>query len=233
MSPYAQQGAVRYKQITHLSHSPDTSVALLHFKEQQSSYVFGVNNSKSTNVDQQVPDAQIFFVRDSKGLIYFADYHRQAFLNREFLLNKPVVVRDEFSTMDWDINYDSLKNISGHKCIKATIQFRGRNYTAWFDPQIPVPFGPWKLRGLPGLIIEAYEDDGIIKFLFEKYSSGPAELIFPKEKLSMNQEQYVKNFKKKLSSLEKFMTSHSSIPRNFKVQSKSKIHVLERSLYED
>lgn len=52
---------------------------------------------------------------------------------------------------------DSSKNILGYECFKATTEFRGRHWTAWFAPEIPLSDGPWKLCGLPGVILEAYD----------------------------------------------------------------------------
>jgi len=48
----------------------------------------------------------------------------------------------------------------GYPCQKAKCNFRGRQWTVWFASDIPVSDGPWKLGGLPGLIMEAY-DQGI------------------------------------------------------------------------
>ena len=55
---------------------------------------------------------------------------------------------------DWEIS-DSTKTILGYECIEATTMFNGRKWTAWFTPEIPLDAGPWKLEGLPGLIMEA------------------------------------------------------------------------------
>ena len=54
----------------------------------------------------------------------------------------------------WKISKESQK-ILGYTTYKATTKFRGRNYTAWFAPDIPYNYGPWKLSGLPGLILKA------------------------------------------------------------------------------
>jgi len=54
---------------------------------------------------------------------------------------------------EWDIS-DETEEICGYSCQKAVCHWRGRDYTAWFTPDIPVSVGPWKFGGLPGLIMK-------------------------------------------------------------------------------
>lgn len=67
---------------------------------------------------------------------------------------------DTWLEIDWKIG-NNKKKIKGLECRKATGHFRGRTYTAWFAEMIPVPYGPWKLFGLPGLIVAAYDKEKI------------------------------------------------------------------------
>jgi GLPGLI family protein len=66
-------------------------------------------------------------------------------------------VEEPIPIIDWSI-YDVTKKFNSHHCIKATCSFRGRNYTVWFTTDIQTSFGPLKLHGLPGLILEANDD---------------------------------------------------------------------------
>ena len=54
----------------------------------------------------------------------------------------------------WELLPDTA-TILTYTCYKATCRFRGRDYEAWYTPEIPRSEGPWKLQGLPGLILKA------------------------------------------------------------------------------
>lgn len=68
------------------------------------------------------------------------------------------------ATINWEITGDT-KNILGYDCIKATGKYHGRKWEVWFTPDIPISDGPWKLCGLPGLILYAKDKSG--EFVFE------------------------------------------------------------------
>lgn len=57
----------------------------------------------------------------------------------------------------WKISKDS-KEILGYKTYLATTTYAGRKYEAYFTPQIPVQDGPYKFVGLPGLILEIFDE---------------------------------------------------------------------------
>jgi GLPGLI family protein len=66
--------------------------------------------------------------------------------------------------LNWKILSDKTDYIAGYACKKAAVAYRGRNYTVWYAPGIPVSDGPWKLYGLPGLILKAVDDTNEISF---------------------------------------------------------------------
>ncbi len=67
---------------------------------------------------------------------------------------------EPLESIDWAVSSDSTRTILGYECIMATARYHGREWTAWFAPELPISDGPWKLHGLPGLILEAGESQG-------------------------------------------------------------------------
>lgn len=51
-----------------------------------------------------------------------------------------------------------------YPCQKAQTVFRGRTWIVWFTSSIPISDGPWKLHGLPGLILNAQDSTGDFSF---------------------------------------------------------------------
>lgn len=65
--------------------------------------------------------------------------------------------QEEIPAINWELE-DDTKEICGYLCHKATCDFRGRKWIAWYC-DIPKSVGPWKLNGLPGLILAAETED--------------------------------------------------------------------------
>lgn len=53
---------------------------------------------------------------------------------------------------------DEKQKIGTYNTQKATADFGGRKWIAWFSTEIPFPDGPYKFYGLPGLIIKIEDD---------------------------------------------------------------------------
>ena len=67
---------------------------------------------------------------------------------------------EPLNEMQWTIVEDSTANVLDYECIMAESDYHGRHWKAWFTPEIPMSFGPWKLHGLPGLILKAEANGG-------------------------------------------------------------------------
>lgn len=71
---------------------------------------------------------------------------------------------------------DSTKTILGYECFIAEADYHGRHWTVWFTPEIPLTDGPWKLCGLPGLILEAVDSSGQHSFVADGIEKSDAEM---------------------------------------------------------
>ena len=114
---------------------------------------------------------------NSEGFLYYFDRKRKTLYSRDLGFD---YVKDNTINIKWQLTTES-KKIGVYTVQKATAAFRGRNYTAWFTTQIPLPYGPWKLSGLPGLILEAYDTNKEIYWYFKniEYPTKKPYLLKP------------------------------------------------------
>ncbi|MDR0438006.1 MAG: GLPGLI family protein [Bacteroidales bacterium] len=96
-----------------------------------------------------------FFINRGSAEVQYMNYvvffssHTEGYFTYTEILEKPI----------WKISVDT-DQVAGYRCQKASSRYGGRDWTVWFTHEIPISEGPWKLRGLPGLILKAETADG-------------------------------------------------------------------------
>lgn len=135
-------------------------------------------------------------------------------------------VNETAPQINWNIKYSETKLIGNYECLKATTNFRGRNYIVWYAKEIPLRFGPWKLFGTPGLILEAYDETFKYRWIAKEikqqneiFNSITKKVVYDKE---ITLKEFVDEKYNKQSDRKKFQEKvKSKLPRgakaNFKV----------------
>lgn len=155
----------------------------------------GVYKSGEGGLQEQVstnPDGTTR--RDTRRLGSPAEYYQ--YPNEKRLVRKDMIFQSEFlitdvlPVMDWRIKGDTA-NLGGLHCQKATTHFKGRDYTAWFCPDVVVRVGPWKLNGLPGVIIEAHDSRNEVRFIFDGITkSGATSILAPTKGVKTSEKEF-------------------------------------------
>lgn len=138
------------------------------------------------------PDGQPRINRSGAGsrTQYYQYPNAKKMITKDNLMVNDYQVEGPLPAIDWKISTDTA-SFGGLHCQKATGHFKGRDYIVWFCPDLPVPAGPWKLNGLPGVIVDArdtkneviFQFDGIEKTVFAEVNpiggAGVAEKDLP------------------------------------------------------
>lgn len=82
---------------------------------------------------------------------------------------------------DWQLE-DGEDSVAGYSCKKATVSFAGRDYIAWYAPDIAIADGPYKFYGLPGLILAIYDKQQQHQFTVASIEKKPRAVMLAKWK---------------------------------------------------
>lgn len=106
--------------------------------------------------------------REMDGFSYRKDEY---FIGRNFsaqtihdvlvFLDKLYIIDDSIKAPDWKILND-MKDVAGHICMNASYydSLKMQKIVAWYALDIPVPGGPERFCGLPGMILEVDINNG-------------------------------------------------------------------------
>jgi GLPGLI family protein len=118
--------------------------------------------NQEVNSGANKKDDKLYIVPKKTKLI-FKDYEKKQMISNERISLDSYIVKDSLENIIWK-TYSDEKTILGYICKKAETHFRGRDYVVFYTDNIKVSDGPWKLSGLPGLILEASTKDNFIHF---------------------------------------------------------------------
>jgi len=87
-------------------------------------------------------------------------------------------------SIDWTLS-EETKEVCGYSCKTATGSYGGRTWVVRYAPGIPSAFGPWKLHGLPGLILEAEDAEGMHHFTAVRFAKATTPLPEPDRSMAI------------------------------------------------
>jgi len=97
----------------------------------------------------------------------FQQVEKKALNTAAILGMQGYLIEGAMPLITWKL-YEEKKKLGNYVCQKAVGEYAGRVYTAWFAPELPFRNGPWKLSGLPGLILEAEDSKKEVQFIFKE-----------------------------------------------------------------
>jgi len=151
---------------------------LLDVKQNKSIFFISKNNVKlnlpqeSNNINVIQKDVERFLTTDLKN---------DSLIFKEKINNDIYIISENVPKINWKLDAEITKKIDSFICHKATANFRGRKYTAWYSLEYPIQMGPWKFNGLPGLIMEIYDENNRYYWGVTQINFTKKEVIFPNE----------------------------------------------------
>ena len=134
----------------------------------EKSLFYGEGRIKRDSVMQRMRETRNFDRNAMQNLRSSIDYIVEKDLIKNITYFKTRLGRDQYTyeedrKMDWKILPETVK-IGEYEAQKAETTFAGRKWYAWFTQDIPFQDGPYKFKGLPGLIVKVEDANGDYSF---------------------------------------------------------------------
>lgn len=173
------------------------------------------------------PDFSNYKIFEKGGIFYSRKKDElkmvESIFNKEFY-----IIEKNFSEkMKWQLISDDTKEILGYHCKAAKLNFRGRNYTAYYSEDLIFSSGPHKFFGLPGLILNVQTEDNLFYYTATKIQlktkkieiENPYAEIFDKDFISFK--EYKKLFQRKINQALKKLQSETKDDTTYEMNDNS------------
>jgi GLPGLI family protein len=164
-------GLVTYERILNFDNKPESTIFSLFFNPNSS--VFYENRKEIIEETTMKPitddefDLSFEVKFNGSKYIVLTDFEKDSIQSQVSLFSEgkqqTYIVQEKINNIKWTI-LSEFSTINDFKTQKAIGEFRGRKFNVWFTNQIPVKYGPWKLNGLPGLILEVSDERNEVMF---------------------------------------------------------------------
>ncbi|MBS1759611.1 MAG: GLPGLI family protein [Bacteroidetes bacterium] len=134
------------------------------------------------------------------GYTLFYDIQQHLYTVYDQLFSQKYFYTEKEEPLIWQISSDTA-NFLGYLCQKATTRFHGRNFIAYFSTEIPINEGPYKFKGLPGLILKLSDEKNYFEF-----ACSSIEILHTATKIERpSQLNRIKTTKQEFSQVQKIM----------------------------
>lgn len=175
------------------------------------SYYISLNQKKLLDMARDYEVSQVFPDRKalSRSKINYT-------IVKEYSTSKSILIdrigqvtytyNQNLDKFDWKL-HEEQKEILGYHCKKATTEFAGRTYVAWYTTEISIADGPYKFHGLPGLILSIYDTNKHYQFTVSSIKNSSSfcntanQLQKPTQITYEEYKQLKKRYKEKPSTL--------------------------------
>lgn len=99
----------------------------------------------------------------TEGILIDRENKKEIVQRTAGLRTKKYQYEESCPVLKWEVvEGDTI--IAGYHCNKAKTRLFGRDYIAWYTPEINLPYGPYKFNGLPGLICRVTDTNNNFDF---------------------------------------------------------------------
>lgn len=214
-------GTVKYQRIVDLGIKPEgewaefkktlpktrTTNFILYFSDSESLFV---DNAKENEAPSNMMKKAMYFAGTRgkpqvKLMKYYHNMDKKKIVKQTEFMTRLFREESDMSKLKWKMGA-ATKEILGYTCMQAEIEIDDKKILAWFAPDIPIPAGPHKYYGLPGLILEANLNHGQQVWLASSIDltmPDKDDILEPKEGKKVKPDQYKKIQEQKLEEWEK------------------------------